>query len=496
MKRAAGSAVSPSEDEVLSGKPTRIAQIFGLCFYWAWVYLSFNSTSSINLSIGSNLTPLWVHLASMIVGVVTYALIIGLSSKSAALFETRRELLVAGIVLALGTACYALPLGFPEPVKIIGAALTGVASCWIVIYWGTIYSELSARDIVVFTAASFVCANIIYFLSLLLPYSLVGALTVLMALFSALLIPKDKDLQKRFKDSVAKNENLQAAATGRQLVPLSSLPWRVSIGLFVVMCVYGGVRVFVGVSDSSVSDGLLLTALLTFAVAAFFIVWGIFFKGNDITLGTVYKMSLPLLATALLLVALFGQEYVVLTGSIATACDITIEILSWILLADIARTTRVPAFLVFAIGRMAVQGGMFCGQLAGWVFVGQVVPFSIISIFALMMVMGFAFQNQDTLMVFEAPTPSERENVERMIGAPMESQLDAIATAHELTDRESEVFVLWATGHGSKYIQESLSISASTVKTHVRHIYEKCDVHSRAEIIALLEKNVSKGRVV
>ncbi|MFQ9348882.1 MAG: response regulator transcription factor [Eggerthella lenta] len=54
--------------------------------------------------------------------------------------------------------------------------------------------------------------------------------------------------------------------------------------------------------------------------------------------------------------------------------------------------------------------------------------------------------------------------------------------------REKEVFALWVTGHGSKYIQEKFVISPATVKTHVRHIYEKCDVHNRAELMRKLEE--------
>ena len=59
---------------------------------------------------------------------------------------------------------------------------------------------------------------------------------------------------------------------------------------------------------------------------------------------------------------------------------------------------------------------------------------------------------------------------------------------HQLSPREKEVFALWVTGHGSKYIQEKFVISPATVKTHVRHIYEKCDVHNRAELMRKLEE--------
>ncbi|MCH4184220.1 MAG: LuxR C-terminal-related transcriptional regulator [Eggerthellaceae bacterium] len=497
----------------------RMTQIFGLCFYWAWVYLSFNTTSSINLNLGTGPNLLWVHLASMLAGVVTYALIIVVPGRVSALFTSRKYLIAAGIVMALGTACYALPLGQPLVISVIGAVLTGIASCWVVIYWGTLFSALSARDIVICTAASFFCANVIYFVSLLFPQMVVGALTTVMPLCAALLIPdsahlnlEDSQLSRTVDRSSHKDAHApqsrtnahradralrgnahetasQSGAISNKLSSYKDLPWRVSIGLFVVMFVYGGVRVFIGVSDASVSDGLLPTVLLTFAVAILFAVWGIFFQGDNASLGMAYKMSLPLLATVLLLAAIFGQEYVSVVAPIATVCDITIEILSWMLLADLARTTHVPAFLVFACGRLAVQAGMFGGQLTGWIGIGYIAPFAMVSIFALMLVMGFAFQDQDTFLAFETPTPSERENVERLVGRPMEDHLVDIAAAYGLTDREKEIFVLWATGHGSRYIQDALTISASTVKTHVRHIYEKCGVHSRAEVIALLEQS-------
>ena len=51
------------------------------------------------------------------------------------------------------------------------------------------------------------------------------------------------------------------------------------------------------------------------------------------------------------------------------------------------------------------------------------------------------------------------------------------------------MFELWVTGHDAQYIQDELVISRSTVKTHVRHIYEKCDVHSRSDLMRVLERD-------
>lgn len=55
-----------------------------------------------------------------------------------------------------------------------------------------------------------------------------------------------------------------------------------------------------------------------------------------------------------------------------------------------------------------------------------------------------------------------------------------------LSPRECEVLELLARGYFYKEITEALGISMSTVNTHVRRIYEKLHVHSRAQAVAKL----------
>ncbi len=62
-----------------------------------------------------------------------------------------------------------------------------------------------------------------------------------------------------------------------------------------------------------------------------------------------------------------------------------------------------------------------------------------------------------------------------------------------LTKRETEMFALLARGRNSSYLEEYYVISRNTVKTHVKRIYKKLDVHSQQELINLVESHSGEG---
>lgn len=54
----------------------------------------------------------------------------------------------------------------------------------------------------------------------------------------------------------------------------------------------------------------------------------------------------------------------------------------------------------------------------------------------------------------------------------------------KLTEREEEILARLSKGYANKEIADQLSISVPTVRTHLRHIYEKLHVRSRTEAVA------------
>jgi DNA-binding NarL/FixJ family response regulator len=81
-------------------------------------------------------------------------------------------------------------------------------------------------------------------------------------------------------------------------------------------------------------------------------------------------------------------------------------------------------------------------------------------------------------------------------GSPMSSQIARMlvqsfhkkASAkpeEELTPREEEILRLIAKGYRTKEVAEDLKISSQTVETHLRNVYDKLHVRSRAGAVAL-----------
>jgi len=61
-----------------------------------------------------------------------------------------------------------------------------------------------------------------------------------------------------------------------------------------------------------------------------------------------------------------------------------------------------------------------------------------------------------------------------------------ITLRYKLTERESEILRLIALGRSAKYIADELFISHNTARTHIKHVYEKLNIHSKQELIDLV----------
>ena len=80
----------------------------------------------------------------------------------------------------------------------------------------------------------------------------------------------------------------------------------------------------------------------------------------------------------------------------------------------------------------------------------------------------------------DAPNPRGR--------APHETAYLEISRTFGLSLRERDVLHLLAAGMTGKEIAQELTLSYNTVKSHIRHIYEKTGVHRKQDLIDLIAR--------
>jgi DNA-binding CsgD family transcriptional regulator len=71
---------------------------------------------------------------------------------------------------------------------------------------------------------------------------------------------------------------------------------------------------------------------------------------------------------------------------------------------------------------------------------------------------------------------------------------DALADAFRLTPREAAVADLLASGYDLKEAAQTLAIGIGTARSHLKHVFDKTDTHSRAKLMALLRGFVGPRR--
>ena len=533
-------------------------KLVGFGFYYAWIWVSYNSNVLVFPSAASDLPPDTISLTYL---VSTLALGVALVLLSLVRPLTRRlvgsNLLLIAVAVVVGAATvgtYASSsLGADANLYlIVSAALTGAGTSVIVLRFGVVYSKAPACEAAMYTAASFVFAAMIYFMAVGLPDPVGMVFTALLpvlAVVSTLTNPEWSD------------EGEGGRPEGP--VPLRRFFVRLLVAVAVFSVVVGVSRGF-SVPHSSISslnaDGALIIFSTAVVAGVLFVVVGLLRRQFDVSrlyYPIIIAVAAGILVTPLLGGTGFGSQFI----TVAYNCFVLVI---WCLLAYVAYSSRLSPILVFGLGRGASALGTTFGWLAGLEIVRSqgdgslsLEVISVAMVFALLVVsmlvlndrlIGDALRPEERIRGDAAEVPaqgagsageaafadrrgaedrrsaadgegawdggtgrsgaSEMGEVGEMGGAgasladgspggaaagerrsgPYRMRCDAVAEHYGLSPRERDVFDLLVRGRSIDYIAQNLTISFNTAKSHIRHIYVKTDVHSRQELIDLIDR--------
>ena len=417
------------------------------------------------------------------------------------------------------------PNGAFDSVFLLFCVLTGLGTAWVCLRMGMEYASVGSRRATMNAAAAFVAAALMYFLVRGLPEHLglgVMALLPLGATLCTLTPAGDAPME----EPVEPHDHLLPRGFFLRLM--------FAIAVFsVVVGVTRGFSVLTQATNVLDDRGCMVVFGMALVAMLLYVLVGTL--GNDFDVSRLYYPVIILASLGILVMPLVegaGQAGGVFVG-IAYACFIMIM---WCLFAHVAYVTGAPAVRVFGLGR----GTSALGTTAGWLLGSQLAGHemldatsmfvvSCVMVLALLVVSMLVFNDRAVGMVLRmvgkraaqdaqngkdlaggdhsmkgalrevggnlksASFSSEQDSDEAQAGESdragtwTRSCLD-IAARFGLSQRETDVLFLLAKGRTIAFIADELGVSFNTAKSHIRHVYVKIGVHTKSELLDLVEQ--------
>lgn len=462
----------------------RTPDLLGFAAHWTWIWCVFWSSlfygegtllgssggagAATGLA-GIALEPLWV--TSLLANVVTIAFLLLLSYLRNPLSDVKGLPPLAAVLTALGTVAISHPAlagtgDGASTLYLAGSLLTGVGSGIVVVLWAELLASLG----------SLLIAAVAYLLVRLLPIDVAQLVVALLPLVSM-------GCFVHFKRSVPRPPRAMRNVRVREKPPVRMMVIAVFFG--VSFGAMKGLIAPVGDDWIGVRDQLNIIAIAGGALAVF-VTMSVYKMDFD---HLTYQIALPLMAAGFLFLPLHEPWNVIGTAVHQFGYQYFYIVL-WALWPVLASRGGVPTGWVVGWGLLCIQLGQFVGSVAAALALTVVhgdLGLAMLSagiVFVILIIALFAMGSGSANTGWGFVKPMEEADAT----SDLEKAGTRLARSCRLSPREIEVFFLLAKGRNRAYIREELVIGDETVKSHVKSIYRKTDVHSQQELIDLLER--------
>lgn len=234
-------------------------------------------------------------------------------------------------------------------------------------------------------------------------------------------------------------------------------------------------------------------------------------------ISTFSRVVMPVLAAMLVLLPFLSEGYSLVFNTMLLGAYYFIAMLISYLVIEAAYEYRVSVYVLMGVAMMgtrlclaiALVAGYSIGSMPTSVFgdsddafyflIVVVVVVYILSMAAILLSRGRHRRNEDRRWfgekvgeeapsdVVSAEGGDSRSRRTEFDGA-LEARCSALSVRMCLTEREGEIVVLLARGRTKAHIAKTLYVTENTVRSHVRNIYAKLGVHTRQELIDLIEQ--------
>ena len=427
----------------------------------------------------------------------------------------------AGAVGLVGTLalCYATVAApfISEALVFTGSIAAYGSYAFFFLLWAEYYARLSGIQAAFAIGGSYVAASFLYYaLYPLDPTLRLGIALVLPAVSASALSSCANGMPR------AKRE-IDAWQTGslRDIFTDKTFPWGI-IGVVAIFAFAAGISR----SSTNTTIDLLCVGLAGALAVGLAALAGL--KGPGLTVYGAYKLTFGVMVTSLIVGTALGRDDLLAQLLIGIGQTLS-TILLVLLLCDSTRRFVLPTIPVVAAARTLTGAAFLLGSILGlWavesqpgtrvaslVYGATVVLLVATTFYWLIGSTWFSGQLDKTPLekprasdsaciaaerdgatgpdqalipscapIGQRSQPASTASLE--LEALIEERGRTLAGEYRLSSRETDILVCLAWGKSAKRIEELMDISPNTVKTHVRHIYSKLGIHSRAELDVLL----------
>lgn len=264
--------------------------------------------------------------------------------------------------------------------------------------------------------------------------------------------------------------------------------------------------------SGKVSSGAIVGAIIVFCFV-------VFVMHRMPKVSTVSRVIMPVLAAMLVFLPFLSEMYNLVFYMLLLGSYYFVALLITYLVAEVAHVRRVSPYVLMGVTMgvarvflaVALLGG-FAAAVAGGgpsdegEHTMRFLVIIVVVLYALCMALVFFSRDrkrrregagqpagQDgpgvdgALAAAQADAAATQADAASEGERALESRCAAVAREGGLTEREAEVLVCLARGRTKAYIAEALFVTENTVRSHVRNIYSKLGIHTRQQLIDLVE---------
>jgi len=217
---------------------------------------------------------------------------------------------------------------------------------------------------------------------------------------------------------------------------------------------------------------------------------------DNMRMSVIHRPVAILFAPALLMLPFVMSPNRDLSCAVAIAGMLLFLTILWVATSDISNMIDLDFVGFFSMRFSTSVPLMLCSMFLGefvaahFGFDSKVTMACLVVVAALLMFTAI-ISMEDQEVVQDALSPRVVDEAKKQ-GMTLEEACAALGHRLDLSAREIEVFTLLAQGRDPVRIQDTLFISYNTVRNHIKSIYRKLGVHSRQELLDLVEGELTR----